>query len=414
MEPEFKAGELAQIKNTGEIVTINAVSPGMYQTFYLVFQNGKKNRYKESELVPYVDKEENILTKLQEMQYANAESFQKYAYYRLFSESQEGNLFSYQGNKIIFNPFQYKPLMKFLSVDSDERLLIADEVGVGKTIDSGIILDELIARGELQNNDSVIIVCPSILCRKWRSELRSKFMMDDFFVHDGKSLTYMLKDIIETGKIQYPHSIVSEQLFRGEKYQELLKNCLEEAGEPIFKLLIVDECHHYRNPGTNTHRFGATLSLCSERVIMLSATPFNLRSDDLYNQLHILNPALFPEQQLFTQLLKQIKSVNQAIVLAKKDAPESRSKLIKFVEELKAVADGNSFISGDFNRLYDKIVAGEVLDVKDKVEFEKLASMLNPIATSFTRTLKRDAIEHRVTRETMTLEVHFTPQEADV
>jgi len=149
-------------------------------------------------------------------------------------------------------------------------------------------------------------------------------------------------------------------------------------------------------------------------VIMLSATPFNLRSDDLYNQLHMLNPALFPDQQLFNLLLKQIRSVNHAIVLAKKDETESRAALMRYAGELKTIADGNSFISEDYSRLYDKIAAGEVLTVKDKVDFERIASMLNPIATSFTRTLKRDALEHRVTRETMTLEVHFTPQEADV
>ena len=355
-----------------------------------------------------------ILSKLREAKFANAESFQKYAYYRMFSESQDKNLFSYQGNKIIFNPFQYKPLIKFLAIDSDERLLIADEVGVGKTIESGIILDELIARGELQNNDSVMIVCPSILCRKWRLELRNKFMMDDFYIHDGKSLTYMLTDILETGKVQYPHSIVSEQLFRGEKFQELLKRCLDELGEPFIKFLIVDECHHYRNPGTNTHKFGAILSLCSERVIMLSATPFNLRSDDLYNQLHMLNPALFSEQQLFNVLLKQIRSVNQAIELVKTDTPESRKKLIEYATELKRIADDNSFISEEYTRLYNKISTGEILTVKDKVDFERITSSLNPIATSFTRTLKKDAIEHRVTRETMTLEVHFSPQEADV
>lgn len=76
MEPKFKAGQLAQIKSTGEIVTINSVSPGMTQLFYIVFQNGKKNRYKESELVPYVDKEEQIFAKISAFSYANAESFQ--------------------------------------------------------------------------------------------------------------------------------------------------------------------------------------------------------------------------------------------------------------------------------------------------------------------------------------------------
>lgn len=414
MDAKFHAGDLAQIKMTGEIVTINAVSQGMTQTFYIAFHNNKKNRYKESELLPYVDKETSIMEKVRCAEFSNAEAFQKYAYYRLFSESQEGNLFSYQGNKIIFNPFQYKPLMKFIGIDSDERLLIADEVGVGKTIESGIILDELFSRRELDTNDSVVIVCPSILCKKWQRELREKFSMASFWVHDGKSLSHMLEDIIEIGKNQYPHSIVSEQLFRGEKYQNLLKKCLEEIGEPFIKMLIVDECHHYRNPGTNTHKFGSILSLCSERVIMLSATPFNLRSDDLYNQLHMLNPTLFPELQIFNQLLQQIRCVNQSIAYVKRDDPDSRRVLAGYVEKLRPVAEGNAFIAEDFRKLYEKIKYGDALSVKDKVDFERVVNLLNPIASSFTRTLKRDAIEHRVTRETMTLEVHFTPEEQEV
>ena len=414
MESKFHAGELAQIKSTGEVVTINAISQGLSQTFYLVFQNGKKNRYKEDELIPYVDKESELMNKIFNEDFANAEAFQKYVYYRLFSESQDGNLYSYQGNKIIFNPFQYKPLLKFLGPGSDERLLVADEVGVGKTIESGIIIDELISRGDLKHNDAIMIVCPSVLCTKWKKELRNKFLLDDFYIHDGKSLGFLLNEIKDTGKIHYTHSIVSEQLFRGEKYQELLKECLEERGEAFFSLLIVDECHHYRNPGTNTNKFGSLLSLCSERVVMLSATPFNLRSDDFYNQLHILNPTLFPEQSVFNQLLKQIRCVNKSISLVKKDDGESRKELISNVEQLKIIAEKNQYIVKDFIDIYEKIVDGEVLTTKEKVDFEKILEKLNPISTSFTRTLKRDAIEHRVTRETMTLEVHYTPEEAEV
>lgn len=412
MEPKFHAGEVAQIKTTGEIVTINTVSPGMNQFFYLVFQNGKKNRYKESELVPYIDKEEGIIFKLQRSDYANSDSFQRYAYYHLFAESQEGNLYSYQGNKIIFNPFQYKPVMKFIGVDSDERLLVADEVGVGKTIESGIILDELISRGDLKNNDAIMIVCPSILCKKWRNELKSKFQMDDFYIHDGKSLTFMLSEIKDSGKIQYSHSIVSEQLFRGEKYQELLKACLDERGEAFFQMLIVDECHHYRNPGTNTHQFGELLSICSERVVMLSATPFNLKSDDLYNQLHMLNPVLFPDVMVFNHLIRQVRSVNKAASLIKAEGREN--ELLPFLDEIKSAAMSNEFLATDFEYFYDMVKKAEPLTVKDRVDLEKIINKLNPIASSFTRTLKRDAIEHRVTREAMTLEVHYTQEEEDV
>lgn len=413
-ENKFNAGDLAQIIATGEVVTIIAVSPGMRGTFYTVFQDGKRNRYRESELAPYFDRESGIIDSLRSGELANAESFQRYAYYRLFSESQEGNLFSYQGNKIIFNPFQYKPLMKFLAADSDERLLVADEVGVGKTIESGIILDELFARQELQGSDVVMIVCPSILCQKWQAELRSKFLMDDFFVHDGKSLSYALEELAGSGRVAYPHSIVSEQLVRGARYRRLLRECLENIGGPFIQMLIVDECHHYRNLGTNTNSVGNLLSLCSERLLMLSATPFNLRSDDLYNQLHMLNPSLFQDQQVFNQLQRQIRSINQAIACVKRDDPESRRALVELLADLSPIAMSNGLIADDFGEIMERIIGGEVLSAKDKVEFERMVSMLNPIASSFTRTLKRDAIEHRVTRETVTLDVHYSALERDV
>ena len=128
----------------------------------------------------------------------------------------------------------------------------------------------------------------------------------------------------------------------------------------------------------------------------------------------MLNPALFPEQQIFKQLLKQIKSVNQAISYVRRDNPELRTTLVGYVNELKQIADDNPFIRDEYNKLYEKIINGEVLEIKDKVDFERVVGMLNPIATSFTRTLKRDAIEHRVTRETITLEVQFTPEEMEV
>ncbi len=270
MEAKFNPGDLVKIVATNEIVTIKDVRLGIDQLtfYYSVFNNGKIKRYKEDALIPYVDNEDEIIKKIREFNFSSAEAFQKYAYYRIFSESQDTNLFSYQGNKIIFNPFQYKPLLKFISIDSNQRLLIADEVGVGKTIESGIIIDEMIARGEVKPNDAIVIVCPSVLCRKWRAELKNKFLIDDFWIHDGKSLKFFLTNIKDTGKIQYKHSIISEQLFRNERYQQLLNECLQERGEPFIGLLIVDECHHYRNPKTNTHQFGSLLSLCSERIVM--------------------------------------------------------------------------------------------------------------------------------------------------
>ena len=72
----------------------------------------------------------------------------------------KGNFYSYLASRTVFNPYQFKPLSKFIDSSSDQRLFIADEVGVGKTIETGIIFTELIARGRLDRRTPILIVCP--------------------------------------------------------------------------------------------------------------------------------------------------------------------------------------------------------------------------------------------------------------
>ena len=414
MAAKFASGDFVRISSTNQVATIIKVSETANAISYTVMIDGKRKRYREEELLPYVDVEDTISQDFEEQNFGTADQLQRYVYFQQFSETQDANIYSYQGNKIIFNPFQYKPLMKFLSIDSDERLLVADEVGVGKTIESGIILDELIARGDLKARDSILIVCPNVLCRKWQAELRSKFQMDDFWIHNGDSLKYTLESIKETGKNPNPHSIVSEQLLRGERYFELLQDCQEEIGEPFIQMLIIDECHHYRNAETNTHKVGALLSLCADRVIMLSATPFNLRSDDLFNQLNMLNPALFPDEHTFNILVKQIRNVNQSIVLLRKQNKADIPELLIILNELRPMAENSPAIRQEFEELQEHLVNGASMDIPTLVRYEKMLNLLNPIASSFTRTLKRDAIPHRVTRDVRTFEVHFTEDEAEI
>jgi ATP-dependent helicase HepA len=80
------------------------------------------------------------------------------------------NLYSLQAGRIDFIPYQFRPVLKFISADRP-RLLVADEVGVGKTIEAGLVLRELQARRPLR---SVIIVCSKALVveEKWHREMR--------------------------------------------------------------------------------------------------------------------------------------------------------------------------------------------------------------------------------------------------
>lgn len=414
MKAKYKVGDNVQIINTKQVGTITKVVETESLVSYYILIDGKRKRFKELDLTPFVDLDDSIIMNFEEQAFSSADRLQQFSYYRQFSESQDKSLYSHQGNRIIFNPFQYKPLLKFLSVDSDERLLIADEVGVGKTIETGIILDELLARGDINSKGTILIVCPNVLCRKWQEELSDKFQMRDFQILDSRMLKYYLTRIQEGANNLMFHGIVSEQLIRGEAYRTMLRECLNEVGEAFIQLLIIDECHHYRNAGTNTNRVGRLLSMCSERVVMLSATPYNLRSSDLFNQLNLLNPFLFPDEKVFNELAKQIRNVNQCITLLRERNKESNEELIYLLDELQPMISHNMSISKDFDELRKCISTGKVLDVKQIVRFENTLNLLNPIASSFTRTLKRDALEHRVTREVVTLDVHFTEAEEQI
>ena len=78
------------------------------------------------------------------------------------------HIYALHAARIQFIPFQFKPLLRSLRADRP-RLLIADEVGVGKTIEAGLILKDLQTRQRLEN---VLIVCPKALVSKWRTEMR--------------------------------------------------------------------------------------------------------------------------------------------------------------------------------------------------------------------------------------------------
>jgi SNF2 family DNA or RNA helicase len=81
------------------------------------------------------------------------------------------NIYAFNASKTRFYPYQFKPLLKFLN-SARHRLLIADEVGLGKTIEAGLILTEIRAR---QTTYRTLVVCPASLTQKWQSELDKRF-----------------------------------------------------------------------------------------------------------------------------------------------------------------------------------------------------------------------------------------------
>ena len=186
--------------------------------------------------------------------------------------------------RTVFRPYQFKPLLKLLQTNS-QRLLIADEVGLGKTIEAGLIWTELHQRAEIRR---ALVVCPAALTRKWRSEMKRRFDVDLEII--TRSRVEEFAEELEAGNDPSLIATISLESLRSARVLEDLA-----ALRPRFDLIIVDEAHYLRNRDTRSFALGELLADWSDVLLFLSATPLNLGTDDLFNLLNLLAEDEFPD-----------------------------------------------------------------------------------------------------------------------
>lgn len=413
--PRFQKGDNVVNKTSNKIGTVNDVLTGAREIQYRVTFEGKKVTIGERDLAPYVDIEEKIEQDFIKGDFGDFEDFQRFHTWLRIASPLENNLYSYLGSRTVFNPYQFKPLLRFLSPGSDERLFIADEVGVGKTIETGIILTELLSRNRLNLSTPAIVVCPNSIMQKWKREMKDRFSLE-FFVHEsGKTLLDMLRGIKSDGIVPdaYRLSIVGLQLFRADRYRELLKEITENRKEPIFGMVVIDEAHHLRNIGTNSYDLGMILSETADMMLMLSATPLNLSNNDLFNQLHILNHSVFQDLTTFQNLQNPVRNINKLARLIY-EYPKSKDDIILAISELRQDQIGLILLNREWVSDFLKRVKADMkFDTREIVRYQRLFSSLNPLYGSFTRTRKREAIEHQVKREARELPINLSSGERE-
>jgi SNF2 family DNA or RNA helicase len=190
---------------------------------------------------------------------------------------------TFKSQRILFEPYQYKPLLKILD-SPDRRLLIADEVGLGKTIEAGLILTELQARRPLER---VLVVCPSRLRDKWREELNRKFDQD-FDILTKSTLYQYIERLRQNPRRGQLRGIVSMQTLRN---ADVRTSLVAEVGH--LDMVVVDEAHHARNPSTQTSEMLRDLGDLADCLIFLTATPLHLGNRDLFTLLNALRPTEF-------------------------------------------------------------------------------------------------------------------------
>jgi len=198
--------------------------------------------------------------------------------------------------------YQLEPVARALAMPR-VNLLIADDVGLGKTIEAGMVVQEMLLRHRARR---VLVVCPASLTLKWREEMAEKFGLD-FAILD----TAALRELHRTHGLEanpfavFPRMVISLQWLRTPRVQRLLDEVLtpETRYPGYFDLLIVDEAHHCAPPAPARGRGYAVDSKQTRAVrragehsqhrLFLSATPHNGYSESWQALLEMLDPRRF-------------------------------------------------------------------------------------------------------------------------
>ena len=158
-------------------------------------------------------------------------------------------------------PYQLEPVLA--SVHGATRMLIADEVGLGKTIQAGLIISELVTRGE---GDRVLVLAPAGLCGQWRRELEDRFHLAATVVDAGELQQLARWSSLDAGPWQRVRLAIASVDFV--KRQEVLRG----MSPACYDLLVVDEAHACARARDRAAAIG-WLARRSRRVVLLTATP---------------------------------------------------------------------------------------------------------------------------------------------
>jgi SNF2 family DNA or RNA helicase len=321
---------------------------------------------------------------------------------RIQDKSSRSNLYSFKSQRVLFQPYQYKPLLKVLD-SPDRRLLIADEVGLGKTIEAGLVLTELQARGSLSK---VLVVCPSRLREKWRNELNRKFG-ESFEIYDKKLFLAAAARHQEAPQRHPLRAILSINTARLED----VRDCIQ-TGLGQFDMVVVDEAHHARNRQTGAAKLLRELCEQSDCVLLLTATPIQLRSEDLFNLLNALRPAEFLDPHGFEAILEQHAPIHEASTLARTQNPAELPRIDSILTDV-FLADSADEPDPKALQVLQDIRERPPVTRRDWVDLERRIQDLHPLGTIVTRTRKRDVQLKAPVRRSRTLTCDWTVAEQE-
>ena len=312
-------------------------------------------------------------------------------------------LLSYRASKTKLLYHQFLPVKKLLE-SPDQRLLIADEVGAGKTIEAGIIWAELESRSG-SGLENVWIVCPKSLVGKWQDEMLQRF---DFRLEalTPDALRQALAGLDRDGILppRFSKAVVNLELIR-------MENNVERLAESSISwdLAIFDEAHHLRNTDTLSHTIADFICDRSNAAVFLTATPLQTHLADIVHLMQALGVDVAEDPDLLMEQLDWDMEMNDWIRLVRRQPPSWKPEADRLVTHL--AASGGRARPG-WNEFAHLLEQSNLTDRRQRTILIDAARDLQTFSPYMTRTLRADMDENRPIREPITRVVEFSSDES--
>jgi superfamily II DNA or RNA helicase len=366
--------------------------------------HGEAPRWEPIEDLELAETRIDETTMLREGRFARTGLFRRLLTARQLSGQMSEFIYSLDMTNTLFMPHQFKPLLALL--DSPSRgVLIADEVGLGKTIEAGLIWTELRFR---TNATRLLVVCPAMLVEKWKSELAARFATPSQVMKPGDLLDWLRAPVRPQGSSAVICSL--QGLRPGRRWNSekdrsespaaiVARHLSDHSGPPLFDLVVIDEAHYLRNEETASSVLGGLLRQVSDYFLLLSATPVNTHSKDLFNLVNLIDPDQFRDPYMFEHVLKANRPLVRAAGLLK-----ARSATAAQLGELLDAAgkewllfesEGLAALRTDVSQLPQELP----LEVERRVELSQRLERVNLLGQVLVRSRKREVFERRVERK---------------
>jgi len=411
---EFSPGQIVTLRSDpsmkGAVVEAVASKP---ENRFKVFIDGSIQTYYASQLQSE-DKPHD------EFQFLRCDQFHAYLSALQIRYPGLSTLYSLNAARVDFIPYQFRPVLRFIRSDRP-RLLIADSVGVGKTIEAGLILRELQARRDIK---SILIICPRPLVteRKWKIEMKR---FDERFIQlDGPTLRYCISEMDRDGvwpdqhqRVILPYSLFDEGLLFGSKpggRANRRKGLLDLDPPPRFDVVIVDEAHHVRNTNTYAHRAVRFFCDHAEAVLFLTATPIQMGDKDLFVLLNLLRPDLILDPESFEHMSEPNPFINQAVDVARSQEMNWTERARELLDQAASTDWGQAILryNPDFNRIRGEISRSSI-PPEERIRLIREIEGLHTLNGVINRTRRRDIGDFTV-RKPQTVIVEFTPEQEEL